>query len=221
MDSEKLGAGLGITVFVLLIVVYFLTDWYTAQEAVAFGTLFLALVTLLTVLHSRRQAEYMAKELEFIRRPRISVHHEGDDTGLIVFENTGQVPLEAHFGFSLEAVNETIPNSPIVDESVPYEDLPEEVKVFRGGAGDWRNKSIFLEPGDRKRYHADLLKRELEVRDSDYLEGAFLYFRIDGELETPVTDEENQPFQRLFKISLDGENATFTHISFEEAQRPE
>lgn len=210
----------GVVVLVVSIAgIYWFTDWFSPQEAVAFGTLVLALVTVLSVLQNRRQTEYMAKELDFIRRPRISVHHEGDDVGLIVFENTGQVPLRANFGFSLESASNTESGDPIIDDSIKYENLPDDIKVYGGGAGDWRDKSIFLEAGDRKPYGASLISREIRTRDRDYIDGEFFFFRIDGELESPVSENEPRSFQRLFKVSLDGRDTVFSHQSFEEARR--
>lgn len=139
--------------FVLLLAIYWTTDLFTADEAVAFGTLFLALITAITVYTNQQQTKYMRKELEFMRRPRLSIHHENeDDGGMIVFENTGQVPVEATIRISLAPIAETESDDPILNNELQYEELPDEVKVYKGGAGDWRKTTEFLEPGQKQKY---------------------------------------------------------------------
>lgn len=209
------------------VVVYVETDLFTAQEGVAFGTLFLALITALTVYNTQKQTEYMRKEVEFMRRPRLSIHHEKAEdvdgpggVGSIVFENTGQVPEEATLRISLAPVPETDSDDPILDDNIPYEELPDEIKVYRG-AGDWRRTTEFLEPGQKRKYDASMFSHELTARDSDYEVKDFHWLRVDGELSSNLSEDETMPLQRLFLYSIDDSHTILTPYSFTEARNRE
>lgn len=211
-----------ISAFVLLLVVYWTTDLFTANEAVAFGTLFLAFITAITVYTNQQQTKYMQKELEFMRRPRLSIHHENeDDGGLLVFENTGQVPVEATIRLSLASLAETDSNDPILNDELSYDELPDEIKVYKGGAGDWRKTTEFLEPGQKQKYVIGMFGHEMAVRDDDYGLEDFHWIRVDGQLTSTLSENDTRDIQRLFQYSIDDSNVIFSSYSFEEARSRE
>lgn len=211
-----------IGVFVLLLMVYWTTDLFTADEAVAFGTLFLALITAITVYTSQQQTKYMRKQLEFMRRPRLSIHHENiDDGGMLVFENTGQIPIEATIRLSLAPITETESDDPILNDELSYDELPDEIKVYKGGAGDWRKKTEFLEPGQKQKYTIGMFGYEIDVRDDDYGLEDFHWIRVDGQLTSTLSENDTRDIQRLFQYSIDESNIIFSSYSFEEARRRE
>ncbi|WP_436926803.1 hypothetical protein [Halosimplex amylolyticum] len=212
---------IAVVLFLATVVIYLETDLYTADEAVAFGTLFLALITAITVYYSRRQTEYMRKEVEFMRRPRLSIHHETDDerTGFLVFENTGQVPIEATVQLSLAPVAETESEYPILDDEIAYEDLPDRIKVYEGGMGDWRNTTEFLEPGQKEKYIIGMFGHEMTARDNDYDLEDFHWIRVDGTIKSNIHEEDTRLLQRLYIYSIDDSNVIFSSYSFLEARR--
>lgn len=206
--------------FLITVIAYVKLDLFTADEAVAFGTLFLALITAITVYHTQRQTEYMRKEVEFMRRPRLSFHHETIDggPGYLVFENTGQVPIEATIRVSLSPVTETDSDDPILDDEIPYEDLPDSIKVYKGGAGDWRNTTEFLEPGQKQKYTIGLFGYEIDVRNDGYGLEDFHWLRIDGELKSDLYEGDTRQLQRLYHYSIEDSNVIFSSYSFSEAR---
>lgn len=210
---------LAFLVFLIIIAVYLKTNLFTASEAVAFGTLFLALITAITVVNSQKQTEYMRKEVEFMRRPRLSLHHEkeGEGSGFLVFENTGQVPIEATVRFSLAPVPETDSDDPILDDETEYAELPDDVKVFDNGAGDWRNRTEFLEPGQKQKYLIGMFGHEMTFRDSDYDLKDYHWLRLDGEITSELHEGEARELQRLYQYSIDDSNVIFSSYSFKEA----
>lgn len=217
-----------IVLFLVIVGIYYTTNLYTAQEAVAFGTLFLALITAITVYNSQKQTEYMRKEVEFMRRPRLSIHHEKaegvdgpGEVGSIIFENTGQVPEEATLRLSLAPKAETNPDDPILNDKIPYEELPDEIKVYQGGAGDWRRTTEFLEPGQKRKYDASMFSHEMSVRDSNYDVEDFHWLRVDGELSSTLSEDETMPLQRLFLYSINDSYTILTSYSFTEARNRE
>ncbi|MFD1600617.1 hypothetical protein ACFSBX_16885 [Halobellus rarus] len=208
--------------FVLLLAIYWTTDLFTADEAVAFGTLFLALITAITVYTNQQQTKYMRKELKFMRRPRLSIHHENeDDGGMIVFENTGQVPVEATVRISLAPIGETESDDPILNNELQYEELPDEVKVYKGGAGDWRKTTEFLEPGQKQKYVIGMFGHEMTVRDDDYGLEDFHWIRIDGQLTSTLSETDTRDIQRLFQYSINNSHVIFSSYSFDEARKQE
>lgn len=220
----RLDYGKPVIIATLLIIVtvisYLKTNLFTADEAVAFGTLFLALITAITVYNTQRQTEYMRKEVEFMRRPRLSLHHETIDggSGYLVFENTGQVPIEATIRLSLAPVTETDSDDPILDDEIPYRDLPNSIKVYKGGAGDWRNTTEFLEPGQKQKYIIGMLGHEIAVRDDGYELKDFHWLRIDGELTSDLYEDDTRQLQRLYHYSIEDSDVIFSSYSFSEAQ---
>lgn len=217
---------IAIALFLSIVAVYATTNIYTAEEAVAFGTLFLALITAITVYNSQKQTEYMRKEVEFMRRPRLSIHHEKGDgmdrgVGWLVFENTGQVPEEATIKLSLAPVAETDADDPILDDTLSYEELPDEIKVYEGGAGDWREMTEFLEPGRKRKYDASMFSHEMTVRDSPYVVEDYHWLRVDGELSSTLSEDETMPLQRLFMYSIDDSQTILTSTSFAQARKRE
>ncbi|PCR89457.1 hypothetical protein [Natrinema ejinorense] len=206
--------------FLVTVIVYLESDLFTADEAVAFGTLFLALITAITVYNTQRQTEYMRKEVEFMRRPRLSLHHETIDGGAghLVFENTGQVPIEATIRLSLAPVRDTGSDDPILDDEIPYEDLPDSIKVYKGGAGDWRKHTEFLEPGQKKKYIIGMLGHEIAARDDGYELEEFHWLRVDGELTSNLYEGDTRQLQRLYHYSIEDSDVIFSSYSFSEAQ---
>ena len=221
-EFERWPEKIAIVLFLAIVAVYATTNLYTAEEAVAFGTLFLAFITAITVYTNQQQTKYMRKELEFMRRPRLSIHHENDgDGGMLVFENTGQVPIEATIRLSLAPIAETEPGDPILDDELSYDDLPDEIKVYKGGAGDWRKTTEFLEPGQKQKYIIGMFGHEMAVRDNDYGLEDFHWLRVDGKLTSTLSEDDTRDVQRLFQYSIDDSNVIFSSYSFEEAQRRE
>lgn len=206
--------------FLAIVVVYLVTALYTAEEAVAFGTLFLALITAITVYNTQRQTEYMRKEAEFLRRPRLSIHHEteGDGSGYLVFENTGQVPIEATLRLSLAPVAETNSEDPILNDEIAYADLPEGIKVYDSGAGDWHNYTEFLEPGQKQKYIIGMLGHEIADRDDGYDLEDFHWLRVDGELTSELYEGDSRELQRLYHYSIDDSRVLFSTYSFSQAR---
>lgn len=208
--------------FFLLLAIYWTTDLFTADEAVAFGTLFLALITAITVYTNQQQTKYMRKELEFMRRPRLSIHHENeDDGGMIVFENTGQVPMEATIRISLAPIAETEADDPILNNESQYEELPDEIKVYKGGAGDWRKTTEFLESGQKQKYVIGMFGHEMTAWDDDYGLKDFHWIRVDGQLTSTLSETDTRDIQRLFQYSIDDSNVIFSSYSFDEARKRE
>lgn len=213
---------IAIVLFLGIVAVYATTDLYTAEEAVAFGTLFLAFITAITVYTNQQQTKYMRKELEFMRRPRLSIHHENDDDGgMLVFENTGQIPIEATIRLSLAPVAETESGDLILDDTLSYDELPDEIKVYEGGAGDWRKTTEFLEPGQKQKYIIGMFGHEMAVRDDGYGLKDFHWLRVDGKLISTLSEDDTRDIQRLFQYSIDDSNVIFSSYSFEEARSRE
>lgn len=211
-----------VVLFLASIVVYLTTDLYTAQEAVAFGTLFLALITAITAYSSQQQTKYMREQVEFMRRPQLSIHHESleDGSGWFVIENTGQVPTEATIRIALAPVQETDSDDPILDETVPYHDLSDSVKVNEM-SGSWSAQREFLEPGQKKKYAMGMFGHELHRRDSDYGLENYHWLRIDGQLTSKLSKEDTRDFQRLYMFSIDGSTVVFSSYSFYQARERE
>lgn len=212
-----------VLLFLTSVVVYHHTNLYTAQEAVAFGTLFLALITAITAYSSQQQTKYMREEVKFMRRPQLSIHHESleDGGGWLVFENTGQVPIEATIRISLAPTSDTEVSDLILDDNRSYDELPDEIKVYEGGAGDWRGTTEFLEPGQKQKYVIGMFGHEMAAREDDYGLENLHWVRFDGKLTSTLSEDDTRDFQRLFQYSIDDSNVIFSSYSFEEARSRE
>lgn len=207
--------------FVGTVVVYLTTDFYTAQEAVAFGTLFLALITAITAYSSQQQTKYMREQVEFMRRPELSIHYESLEggSGWFVLENTGQVPIEVTIQVALTPVRDTDSDDSILDETVPYDDLPDKVKANEM-SGDWSHHREFLEPGQKQKYSIGVFSHELRRRDSDYGLETYHWLRIDGKLTSKLSKEDTREFQRLYMYAID-DSPLFSSYSFYQARSKE
>jgi len=199
-----------------------MTDLYTAQEAVAFGTLFLALITAITAYSSQQQTKYMREQVEFMRRPQISIHHESleDGAGWFVIENTGQVPIEATIRVALAPVRDTDPDDAILDETIPYDDLPDEIKA-REMSGNWSYHQEFLEPGQKQKYLIGMFGHELRRRDSEYGLETYHWLRIDGKLTSKLSKNDTREFQRLYMYAIEDSSVIFSSRSFYQAREHE
>lgn len=220
LEFGKRPVVVAISAFVLLIAFYWITNLFTAEEAVAFGTLSLAFITAITVYTNQQQTKYMRKELEFMRRPSLSIHHEDEgDGGMLVFENTGQVPIEAAVQLSLAPVTETESDDPILNDELPYEELPDEIKIYKGGIGNWRKRTEFLEPGQKQKYVIGMFGHEMLGRGDDYGLEDFHWIRVDGQLTSMLPENDTRDIQRLFQYSIDDSNVIFSTYSFKQARR--
>ncbi|MDZ7689045.1 MAG: hypothetical protein U5J64_10100 [Halobacteriales archaeon] len=175
---------------------------------------------------SRDQAnlqEQQADIMELQYTPRLSIYHEKDTDShkeYIIFENIGEVPIEGVVRLSLSSFSNTNTDSPILNENIPYEALPDEVKIYDGSAGDWRKHGLFLDPSERTKIMFDLISSELQSREEEYPEKEFFWFRCDAEFHSTIGNKTRQ-IQRLFMISIPEEGIVFTSEPFWWARKKE
>ncbi|WP_135853982.1 hypothetical protein [Halorussus salinus] len=193
-----------------------LTGRINGKVASSIGTLFLASVTLISVLLNYRQAQYMREDLNFRRRPQVSIHHKsGQGLGLLCFENTGEMPVEVTFRLSMASQIKITPESPILEPTTKYEQISEKMKITN--VGNWKSVTIFLEPKERTEYTAGFLTDEIRIREEKYNEYEFFWLRVDAEVHSPF-EKKVRKTERLFHVDI-WNNGMFSSTSFPSAQK--
>lgn len=185
-----------------------------------FSVLLTGILTLLYYrMYREQQRQSEIQSLPYIPRLKVrkaEVENErGHKSNWIEFENTGKVPFIATIQLAVEHPQYLEKSDSFFDQGSPYESIADESKVFDGGAGDWRQAQMLLNPGEQDRYRGGMLAQELETRETEYQDDPWCLLRLDAELEPTMEKGENHKITRMFLMAL-GENYLMSPITFDD-----
>ncbi|WP_323190446.1 hypothetical protein [Halostella sp. PRR32] len=211
----------------MFVISFSVVEWAQISNGIFTPLLTGALIIVYVSIYREQQQQTQAQLLPYLPRLIISGQKIKSDSkssseagGIeyIVFENTGDVPFNATVSMALESIETVDENSPLLNPDRPYKEVPDSMKVFHGGVGDWRDHVIFLNPDQRKEWPLNNFVTELRTRHASYRDEPWCWLRLDVKLESTLDHTEPHDMRRLFRVALD-ENSEMNALSFSEARK--